>query len=113
MPKCPNKPTTVATSITAAQVWNRLIPKIPDSSCCCCDLSGIVDESDIVEESDAVAALIERELSVGSSFDSERADDARKELHKRQYASYKAFTFLKNGIKKAEDPNKDAAYTMS
>jgi len=39
-------------------------------------LSGIVDESDIVEESDAVAALIERELSVGSSFDSNRADGA-------------------------------------
>mmetsp|Transcript_27074 Transcript_27074/g.19517 ORF Transcript_27074/g.19517 Transcript_27074/m.19517 type:complete len:98 (+) Transcript_27074:1340-1633(+) len=46
-------------------------------------------------------------------FDTDRADDARKELHKRQYASYKAFTFLKNGIKKAEDSNKDAAYSVS
>jgi len=46
-------------------------------------------------------------------FDSDRADVARKEMHKRQFASYKAFTFLKNGIKKAEDSSEMAAYTVS
>lgn len=46
-------------------------------------------------------------------FNSDRADAARKEMHKRQYASYKAFTFLKNGVKKAEDTSEPAAYSVS
>jgi hypothetical protein len=31
-------------------------------------------------------------------FDSERAEEARKSQHKKAFASYKAFQFLKNGV---------------
>jgi len=32
-------------------------------------------------------------------FETDRAEDARKVLHKKAYASYKAFEFLKHGLK--------------
>ena len=32
-------------------------------------------------------------------FDTDRAEDARKALHKKAYASYKAYEFLKAGLK--------------
>jgi len=31
-------------------------------------------------------------------FDSQRAEDARRTLHKKAFASYKAFEFLKGGV---------------
>jgi hypothetical protein len=41
-------------------------------------------------------------VDVTQLFDTENAEDARKKLHKKAYASYKAFEFLKNDI----DPSK-------
>ena len=41
-------------------------------------------------------------VDVSQLFDTERAEDARKTLHKKAYASYKAFEFLKNDV----DPSK-------
>ena len=38
-------------------------------------------------------------------YDTERAESARKVLHKKAFASYKAFEFLKNGIKTSSEPS--------
>jgi hypothetical protein len=39
-------------------------------------------------------------------FDTKRAEDARSQLHKKTFASYKAFQFLKHGISVKEDKAK-------
>ena len=42
-------------------------------------------------------------LDLSALFDSEVAEEARQALHKKAYASYKAYTFLKHGIKTGKE----------
>ena len=41
-------------------------------------------------------------------FDTDRAEDTRRALHKQSFASYKAYEFLKAGIRKPEERKSEA-----
>ena len=42
-------------------------------------------------------------IDLTSIYDNEKTEAARQTLHKKAYASYKAFHFLKHGIKKGTE----------
>jgi len=54
----------------------------------------------------------EKGIDLTELFESEPAERARKSIHKKAFASYRAFEFLKGGItkKKEEEKKKDSQY---
>lgn len=43
------------------------------------------------------------DIDLTAIYDNEKTEAARRTLHKKAYASYKAFHFLKNGVKRGEE----------
>jgi len=42
-------------------------------------------------------------IDLTAIYDNDKTEAARRALHKKAYASYKAFHFLKNGVKRGDE----------